>query len=253
MRGVTRSKEGKENTPELEYYEANDEKSLKEAFRDFDIIISLAGPSADFDVLAKAVISAKPKLYIPSQFGMDLDIIPFDVLSFKVKHSRDVRGGVIKAVDICTSHFLQKGAWNDVPSHALRLNLEDDKAIIRGEPNIKWAFTAYENVGQTIASVISKDPSTLPDKIRVWSDKITQEQLLNRMMGQDYPRKYISYEDSLKECKERIESVGIRAEDFLLYTQTVSASGLLDFEWDSKELINPNESLFKWIKFESTK
>ena len=253
LRGITRSKNGKTDTSELEYYEANDEESLKKAFEGFDIIISLAGPSADFEVLAKAVISAKPKLYVPSQFGMDLDIIPFDVLGFKTKHSRDVRAGGIKAVDICTSHFLQKGAWNDVPSHALSLNFEGEKAIIRGDPNVKWAFTTYENVGQTIASVISKDPSTIPDKVRVWSDKITQEQLLNRMMGENYPRKYVSYEDSLKESNKTIELVGIRAEDFLLYTQTVSASGLLDFDWDSKELINPGETLFKWIKFDSTK
>ena len=77
-----RSKDGKTDTSELEYYEANDEESLKQALEGFDIIISLAGPSADFDVLAKAVISAKPELYIPSQFGMDLDIVPFDVLGF---------------------------------------------------------------------------------------------------------------------------------------------------------------------------
>lgn len=135
----------------------------------------------------------------------------------------------------------------------MSLNFGGDKAIIRGDPNVKWAFTAYENVGQTIVLVISRDPSTLPDKVRVWSYKITQEQLLNRMMGEDYPRKYVTYEDSLKESKETIEIVGIKAEGFLLYTQTVSASGLLDFDWDSKELVNLGETLFKWIRFEPTK
>lgn len=100
---------------------------------------------------------------------MDLEIIPFDVLGFKIKHSRDVRADGIKAVDICTSHFLQKGAWNDVPSQALSWNFDGDKTIIRGDPNVKSAFIAYENVGQTIASVVSKYPSTTPDKIRVWS------------------------------------------------------------------------------------
>lgn len=45
-------------------------------------------------------------------------------------------------------------------------------------------------------------------------------------MGQDYPRKYFSYKDFLKECKEIIERVGIKAEDFMFYTQTVGGSGL---------------------------
>lgn len=249
IRVITRSKKGKTDTSELQYYEAGNEEALKKAFNGYDIIISLAGPSADYEALANAVVSSKPKLYIPSQFGVDWEVLPFNVLEYKTKHTKEVRDGGVKVVDICTSHFLQKGSWNDVASQALSLNFENDKAIIRGNPNVKWAFTAYKNVGQTVASVISKDPSKLPDKIRVWSDKISQEQLLDKIMGKEYPRKYVSYDDSLKECKDTIAKYGIRAEDFLLYTQTISASGLLDFDWDSKNFVNPDESLFKWIKF----
>lgn len=50
-------------------------------------------------------------------------------------------------------------------------------------------------------------------KVRVWSDKITQEELVNRIMGEDYPRKYVCYEDSFKECRETIERLGVRTED----------------------------------------
>lgn len=253
IRAITRSKKNKCNTPEIEYFEADNEEELKMAFSGYDIIISLAGPNSDYEKLARAVVSSKPALYIPSQFGVDWDVLPFNVLPYKGKHTDYVRAKGIKVVDICTSHFLQKGMWNDVPSYALSLNFEGKEAIIRGDSNVKWAFTTYENVGQSIAAVISKDPSTLPNKIRVWSDKITQEDLLDKMMGKDYPRKYVSYEASLEECKSQMEKFGIRAEDFLLYTQTISASGFLDFDWDSKQFINPNESLFKWTKFQSTK
>lgn len=71
------------------------------------------------------------------------------------------------------------------------------------EPYVRWAFITYENAGQIIASVILKEQSTLPYKIRVWSDKFTQEVLLNRMMGGDFPGKYVSYEILSKNTKKQ--------------------------------------------------
>ncbi|ODQ81882.1 hypothetical protein BABINDRAFT_160113 [Babjeviella inositovora NRRL Y-12698] len=263
IRVITRSKEGKQDSAAIKYYEASvdDTSSFKDVLDGTSVFVSLVGHAVDGKAIL-SIIKAAPslKVYIPSQFGSDLDntgYLPIPAFTGKTAHSvaaREQNPG-LKVVDIYNSFFIAPGAWlYEIVGH-VGIDPESKTATIRGDPAFKFNVSSFPDIANTVAVVASTPPATLKDTIKVYSDSVTQEDVISKWeQSHDVKleRKYVSAEDTLAEAKAKLAD-GFNFKDFFFYLQTFlsqgEGKGLAYHADNDRELLNPDESLWKWTKF----
>uniref|UniRef100_P87221 CIP1 protein n=1 Tax=[Candida] sp. HN95 TaxID=159257 RepID=P87221_9ASCO len=233
--------------------------AIAEQIKGIDVIVELVHPTPElFAATEKLASLVKPKLYVPSQFGTDLiqvDTYSPGFLGAKTEHSKKLRALGVKVVDVITGFFFAPGAFlYEIVGH-VGIDPATKTVVQRGAPETKIAVSSLPDIGYAVASIITKDPSTLPDTIRIQSDTITFQDVINRY-EKDHNVKLtvtetISKEESLEDLKKRI-AAGFKPSDFLIYLQIIAAQGLdkgLSFSEIHNELVNPGESLWKWSKY----
>ncbi|ODQ78596.1 hypothetical protein BABINDRAFT_162799 [Babjeviella inositovora NRRL Y-12698] len=261
IRVITRSKKGKQDSASIKYYEASldDISSFKEALDGTSVFISLVGHGANEEAVL-SVIKASPslKVYIPSQFGTDLaktDYFPvFESVAAHSAAAREQNPG-LKVVDIVTSLFIAPGSWlYEIVGH-VGVDQESKTATVRGDPALKFSVTTLSDIANTVAVVVSTPPASLKNTVRVYSDSVTQEDVISKWEeshGVKLERKHQSAEETLAEAKTRLAG-GFKEADFGFYLQTIIAQGEgkgLAFHADNdREWVNPGESLWTWGKF----
>lgn len=239
----------------------NGQDALIKELSGVDVVIELVSPSppvlAGIEAIVKAV---KPKIFIPTQFGCELEgankVLP-GFLAIKSEHSDRVRAfGGIKVVDIYNSLFAQ-GAWlYEIVGH-VGADPETKTVTYFGPHDTKLAFTSLDDVGRavaSVASVASKLPSELPDKVRIQSGEVTAEEIVKRY-EQTHDIKFevkdVPLEEALAEA-DKVWAEGFNPAKFLYYLHVLAASGRgkgVSFELNERELVNPGESLWTWSKF----
>ncbi|CUM52543.1 unnamed protein product [Debaryomyces tyrocola] len=253
------SRSAKTSTDKIEYVQGDLNEGINkvvDAFKGVDVIIELSsllvyGP---VETLVKQV---KPKLFIPSQFGTEIDksdkLFP-GFQDFKTKHSNAIRDAGIKVVDVMTSLFGPPGPFPYEIMGQVGIDAESKTVTYRGDPDTKASFTSINDVGRSIAAVAAIDFSKLPDKIRVQSGEITPRQVVERYEKTHNAKlavKVESAEEALKTAQTKY-SQSYKPADFLYYSSVILFQGVdkgLAFRENDNELINPDSKLWTWDKF----
>jgi uncharacterized protein YbjT (DUF2867 family) len=162
---------------------------IAEAFDGIDVVINLLGVgSFDHNKIADAAAAAKVKLYIPSQFGTDTELAgPYKpIFVAKTEYINHIKSLGLKYTDIITGPFAEY--MFTVPDLSGVNSPEPGKLQYYGDFDLKIGVTAVADIGKTIASVVSKDPATIPSKIRIYSGMVSPRiimQLYKQVTGQE--------------------------------------------------------------------
>lgn len=261
---ITRDASKNMNTESVKYVEVNelDAGKYAEAFKGVDVIINLTGSPDVLDTLAKALQIAKPKLYIPSQFGTLVEagdkVIP-GVLDYKTKHSEAVRRAGIKTVDISTSLFFVPDAFLYEFIGNAGYDTETNDVTYYGDENTRFGVSSLIDIAKVVAILVSKENyEDIPNNINIYSDITTQKEIVE-VFERKHPHlapikrlPNIPLDVAIEEVKKEF-SAGFSMEAFMKYLQVLSASGegkgLAFFENNHREYVNPNESVFAWTRY----
>ncbi|ODV85548.1 hypothetical protein CANARDRAFT_7655 [[Candida] arabinofermentans NRRL YB-2248] len=263
LRVLTRDPSKYTESKYIRYYKADatDVDSFEDAVTGIDVFVNL-GPAHHLDTPLDALVKyAKGiKLYIPSQFGTELDksdTLLDGFLKVKADHSAKARAAGLKTVDVISSLFFAEGAFLTENLGVVELDKSTKSVTIRGDPTVKADISYLPDIGKAVASIATfGDYSKLPDKIRISSDRVSQEEIVKQYEVKHQvtlKRNYVSYEDTLADSKARWAK-GFDFKDFFFYLQFLFASGTdkgLSFSKNENELVNPKESLWTWTKFTS--
>lgn len=261
---VTRDTSKKTSTDVVKYVTGdleNGKEALIKELSNVDIAISLFGPTPELLANLEEILEGvKPKVYIPSQFGVEIPaaqkVLP-GFLDIKRVHSEKVRSFGIKVVDIYTS-FFAGGIWlHQVLGH-IGADPESKTVTYLGAPDSKLSFTDLGDIGRLVVSVASKAfaaPVDFPDTIKVQSGFVTPEEVVKAYEKDNNTtievKEVIPKEKVLEDAKA-IWANGFDGNKFLYYLNVLVSQGPgfgVNFIENDDELVNPNESLWKWAKF----
>lgn len=257
---TTKSIDPLKDNDSFKYYKVGDTaSSYKEALSGADVLINIGAFGAYLSTLLEAVKASKLKLYIPSQFGTDLlasaKVLP-QFISTKQEHSEAARAVGFKVVDVYTGLFFVPGAflteWIGSAGH----NPADNLVTYIGDENTKFSVSDLGDIGKSLAAIASKDPKSLPDQVRIYSDVASQKEVVEL-----YEKKHdvklkvlpsIALDKATADAKKFPGEPS--QEQFIFSLQVLSAAGdgkgLYFKSNNQRELVNPKESLFKWTKYE---
>ncbi|ODQ78865.1 hypothetical protein BABINDRAFT_162537 [Babjeviella inositovora NRRL Y-12698] len=261
IRVITRSKGDRHDSEEVKYYTASldDTASFKDAPHGADVLISLVGNGADpADILDVLATAPSLKVYLPSQFGTDLENTQYlPVLAGKTNHTKQARtqNPNVMVVDVITSLFAQEDLFVYERPQISGANLENKTATFRGDPAFKFNVSKFPDIGKSVAVIASTPVEKLKDTIRIYSDSVSQEEVVSqweKAHGTKLERSSISAEETLKEAKDKLTG-GFKGSDFVFYLQTFISQGegrgLAYHNIHDREFVNPGESLWKWETF----
>lgn len=254
------SRSSKPSTDKIKYIQGNlDDDGISkvvEEFKGIDVIIELSGPQV-FGPVESIVKQVKPKLFIPSQFGTEIDksdkIFP-GLLSIKTEHSNVIRDAGIKVVDVISSLFAAPGAFLYEIVGQVGIEPESKSVTYRGDPDLEFSFTHVNDIGRSVVAIAATEPSKLPNKIRIQSGLITPRQVVEKYEKNHNVKlavKNESSQEALKEGQARYAK-GFNLEDFLYYLSVLVSQGVdngLLFSQNENELVNPGNKLWTWEKY----
>lgn len=232
--------------------------ALIEELKGVDVVIELVGPNPGvFGAIEKAVVATKPKLFIPSQFGVQLDKVNEyfpGFLGLKVAHSQKIRAAGIKVVDINTGLFAVEGAFLYEVVGSVGIDAEKKTVTYVGEPSSTFAVSKLSDIGYSVAAVAAHNPATIPDTVRVKSQDVSFKEVVERYEQTHNVKlevSHISKDEAFAQGVAKFKA-GFDFKDFLYYLQIISSQGTdrgLAFSQDENELLNPGQSLWKYQKF----
>lgn len=231
---------------------------LIEELKGVDVVVELVSPNPEvFGAIEKAVIATKPKLFIPSQFGMDIskasEYFP-GMLGIKTAHSKTVRDGGVKVVDIVTGLFAVEGTLLYEIMSGIGIDTEKKTVTYFGEPTSTFSISKLSDIGNAVAAVASHNPATLPDTLKVKSQDLSFKEAAERYEQTHNVKlavSQISKEEALAQGVAKYRA-GFDFSDFLYYLHVIASQGEdrgLAFAKSDNELLNPGESLWKYEKY----
>ena len=177
---------GKISTDKVEYIVANydEPEKVAESIKNVDVIINLVAynPGAT-DGVEKVVSIVKPKLYIPSQFGIEIEkadkLFP-RFLKAKTDSSLVPRTQGIKTVDIFTSYFAQPGSllYEIIPH--VGIDTASKTMTVIGSLDTRFSYTNVDDIARSVVSVSIQDPANLPDTVRIQSGTLSFKDIKER-------------------------------------------------------------------------
>lgn len=225
-----------------------------------DVIIELLPADLGiFRVVEEIVKEIQPKVFIPSQFGVDLEQVQKnipDFLSVKSDHSTKIREFGVKVVDIYTSLFaIPESALYEVVGQ-VGINKEENTATLYGPPQTKVAISFLPDIGNAVASLASIEPLKLPNSIRIQSDEVSYADIINRYEVDHNIKLKVNQIDgqqTLKSAQEKYSKLKTFGPgDFFFYLTLFGGLGTdngLSYSSNDDELVNPNGQLWSWSKF----
>ncbi|GMM31655.1 hypothetical protein DAMA08_044000 [Martiniozyma asiatica (nom. inval.)] len=248
----------------VEFFEVDTEKSIsfKTVLTDAAVLINIAGMGWDAPIKAAQDLKIPLKLYIGPNYGGELDKIDFvkivPDLDGKFQHNQYWRTQGFKVIDLMTSIFVIEGGFNT--DDLVMFNHDKDQNTVErfGDKDTLFDISYIQDVAWVVGSIIRKgaeiDFNTLPNRILVSSDKISQEDVFKRYEnshGIQLKRITTSKEQSMNEAIERAKA-GFSWFDIWYYVHVFIGQGKnggLYFEHTDNEYINPKEVYFKWTKY----
>lgn len=260
IKAISRSEQKSSN--EVSYIKADlsETDKLAQELKGVDVIIELAGPSPDvFGNVEKLVAAVKPKLFIPSQFGINVEQVQKyapGFLDLKRQHSKNVRDTGVKTVDIYTSLFAGKGGFLYKYVTHVGIDSEKNTYSVRGDITQPISYSSLKDIGYAVVAIATeKDQGKLPDQFQFHSGQITIKEIIaayekanNVELKKDGE---ISKEQALKDLQDALNK-GFDPNQFLSYLHSIAAQGKdqgLSFSKADNELINPGEKVWKYTKY----
>lgn len=263
---ITRSIKDKKSNEKVKYVKADINQSnldkLYDIFTGIDVIIEVT--AVDMEVFATLEIVAartKPKLYLPSEFGMDLQQVNKYFQGFpqnKTYHTNNLRKiEGIKVIDVITSLFAVQGAHLYEWVSCVGVDPKKQTVTYYGDPDFKFAISMAKDIGYTCAALATaSDYSMYPDTVRIYSDVVSQREVVQRYQKTHNvtlkEESIVSKEDALAEAKERIAK-GFDFKDIVHYAHVFLAQGegkgVAYIKNNDRESVNPKESLWKWESY----
>ncbi|EGW30152.1 uncharacterized protein SPAPADRAFT_63760, partial [Spathaspora passalidarum NRRL Y-27907] len=183
--------------------------SIANSLSGVDVIAELVTPNPDlFSTLEKVAGKVKPKLYIPSQFGADIEsvskLIP-GFLALKTKHSENLRGLGIKTVDVITNLFAQPGSF--LYEHVAHVGIDPDTNTVFqiGDLDTELEFTRLEDIGNVVLAVATTPIDKLPDTIRVKSGEIAYKDIINNYEKSHNVKLTVKEKITTEEAKKKLD------------------------------------------------
>lgn len=259
VKAVTRKVDAK-STDKIQYVHAPElsDPKLATELKGVDVLVELTTPTPEiFKNIEELIERVNPKLFIPSQFGTDLlqlGTYASGFLDFKTEHSENVRKLGVKVVDIITSLWATPGAY--LYDWVGAVGITEEGINVIGDINQKLNICKLEDVGNVVLAVATfQQVANLPDVLHIASDTVTVKNIIDRYsVSKNKDLKVISEisaEQGRKILNDKLKA-GFKEDDFYFYLQAIVAQGLdkgLYFSKLDNELLNPNESLWKWGKF----
>lgn len=233
---------------------------LAEQLKGTNVFIELLPPIRElFALIEKLSAVVKPELFIPSQFGADVPQVIKYIPEFytqEPEHSTNLRALGIKVVDVVTGFFSSPVWLHQVVSHA-GVNPEDKTYTVLGDINQKFSVTTVEDIGKTIAAVATHSNfKSIPDNFRVYSELVTPQKVIDLYEKNNNvkltKKDEFTAEEALKQLTATLTK-GFFEDQLLYYLHVIVSQGLdkgLYFSENLREFINPNESVWKWGKYE---
>lgn len=259
VKAVTRDASKKTNTAAVQYVQADltaeNADKVAEALAGTDVIIELLGFNpATFAVVETVVKAVKPKVFIPSQFGVEINKVSYfpGFLEAKEKHSAAIRALGVKSVDIIPSFFADEGSYlYEIVAH-VGIDAAAKTVTYFGSPDTKFSYTKLEDVGKVVASVASIPPSELPDKVRVEAEQISFKEFASRYEKKNNVTLTAKNVDGsyLQEAQEKYKNFSFN--DFLYYLQVIASQGTdkgASFSSNENELVNPGAKNWTWTTY----
>lgn len=258
---VTRDISKVTSTDKIKYVEGDYSQpdALAEKLKGTDVIVELVKPDPVlFANIEKIVGVVKPKLFVPSQFGVDLNevrtVFP-GFLNLKSDHSNKIRALGVKLLDVYTSFFAE-GPWlYEIIGHT-GADVESKTVTYFSGSDIPFSYSSLADIGRALAALITKPVSELPDEVRIESGKITAGEIVKRYeethnvkfeVKETVPR-----DEVIKRAEAEWATNGFQPQKFLYYLQVSSSLGKgygVYFTETVRELVNPGESLWTWSKY----
>ncbi|KAK6458410.1 2'-hydroxyisoflavone reductase [Scheffersomyces xylosifermentans] len=233
--------------------------SIADKLAGTDVILELLTSNSDlFEIVEKIIYKVRPKIFIPSQFGCDVAQIDTYAPGFvpeKELHSQKIRALGIKTVHVITSMWAVPGDFLYEVVGAVGIDTKTNTIVQIGDPQTRFSITKIPDIINSVLTLVTLDISVIPDTVRIQSDVITFQDVIDRYEATHNVKlkvvKKISKEEAAKDLKQRLAH-GFNHDDLFFYLQAISAQGLdkgVYFREVHNELVNPNESLWKWEKY----
>ncbi|KAK6202363.1 CIP1 protein [Scheffersomyces amazonensis] len=255
------------STETVEYIKAditeeNIPKIIEELNKDggVDTIIELVASDPKlFALVTKIIVGAKPKLFIPSQFGVEIDkvntYIP-NFLSHKTIQSKTTREAGIKTVDIITGFFFAPGTYLYEAVQQIGIDPNTKTLEIFGDLSNKISVNFVDDIAKSVVSIATNSkPNELPNKVRIAGDVVTFQQIVDTFEKNHNTKlqitKQVTSQEALNEFFEKIKN-GPKHEDIFFYLHTIASQGTdkgIHYSINENEIVNPGEKLWKWAKY----
>lgn len=243
-----------ETDSDLAFYTADIEsgEGLDKAFDGADVVVNLLGSGLSHAKVPDAAKAAGIKLYLPSEYGSNIPTCGEyqDLFKIKTDALAYAQGLGLKTVSIDTGAFAE---WVLTIPPLAGVNFPSEGQILYfGDVDTKFTVTSLVDLGNTIASVVSKDPATLPERVVVKSDFISAQTIHDvylKVTGKDLkldgqPLEAIT-DKALKIVREGPRSM----EDFVVGLRGLMSSGQLNHVGVDNEFVS--KGLFEFTSFEA--
>ncbi|RPD57558.1 NAD(P)-binding protein [Lentinus tigrinus ALCF2SS1-7] len=238
-----------------ELYKASD--SFDEVLSGVDVVINALPtfiPEEARKQLLAALVRADPKVYFLSEFGADWRLNEFDGYEHKEWRTKRVVTAETKAALQGTRTKLIMPAiglflgWLFHPG--LGIDIEKNVYTPLGSERTRVATTAEDDIARSVArlAILSLDPataSTVPTDLRIAGQNVSYEEIpdaVSRVKGvPNGAIKTLDLEEFDRNLKENPN------DNLLDYIRVLIGQGKMDFSRENaNELVNPNQSLWKW-------
>ena len=233
--------------------------SLAQKLEGTDVVVELlAVEPVLLKIVEEILQKVKPKLFLPSEFSVDIDQVNTYIPGFwsaMSDHVEHVRESGIKTVSIVTGEFAVPGSFMYELVSQVGIDVKEKTITHFGDPNTKITICKLADIANSVLSLITLYPQTIPDIVRIQSDEVTFQEVIDRYIQTHNVElkvvKTIPKEQVAKDILTRFES-GFSLDEIFLYLQAIASQGTdkgMHFSEIHNELVNPGESLWKWEKF----
>ncbi|KZT00209.1 NAD(P)-binding protein [Laetiporus sulphureus 93-53] len=242
---------------------ANAVASFTRAFEGVDIVINAVGasPLEYNNALFEGALKSGVRVYFPSEYGSDYRINDFPGWDFtlwlaKAEHVRKARQlaqGKVKIIAVYPGLFLE-GALGVFGFDTANLTY-----TCVGSPDKKTALTSKADVGRALAefSLLALSPdysARVPDDAHIAGGNASYREIrdivqrVREELGVQPKGEIVikSQDYETFRAKVREEEIKSPAPGPLRHIMLLIAEGKMDFSENDDELINPDESIWKW-------
>ena len=254
-RDATKARELAPNTTdaELKFLTADiaSGEGLGKAFEGVDVVINLLGASVSHSKVADAAAAAKAKLYLPSEFGSDIN---------KTGNYKPLFKGKIDALEYARSLGLKtvsiiNGGFSEwllsVPLLGGVNFPEEGQFQYYGDINSKFGTTSLVDIGKVVASVVAKDPATLPEEVIVSAENVslrTLKEAYEKASGKELKDVALPLEDITTPALKIVEEGPKGPLDFVTGLRGLLYSGGMEVPPTHNKFVS--EGLFEFTPFQ---